>query len=52
MVIDEFELISIPNFSKIKSIRCKYSIICFEKLNNNNSLKLAKILLNISFKQK
>ena len=34
-VIDGFELISIQNFSKIKSIRCKYSIISLEKLNDN-----------------
>ena len=34
--MDGFELISIKNLMKIKSIHCKYSIICLEKINENN----------------
>ena len=33
--MEGFELISIKNLSKIKSIHCKYSIICLEKINEN-----------------
>ena len=33
--MDGFEIISIKNLSKIKSIHCKYSIICLEKINEN-----------------
>ena len=32
---DGFELISLKNLSKIKSIHCKYSIKCLEKINEN-----------------
>ena len=33
--MDGFDLISLKNLSKIKSIHCKYSIICLEKINEN-----------------